>query len=187
MTQPRCLGHLLGSRRPPVNVVAGLQSDLTNEFALCPAIAFPKRMSRENRPRDRQTSRHPGERGSSPSRVSPGSVAAPVRGTQRFRRDGRPWIYSPSETVPPIRTHPGRFTDESPEGARCRISRASGYDQLRNALVRAACFEACQLFWVSEAAQVLEDVCAGIEIRVRTLGHRAHRSRSLLQLASTLH
>src|SRR5580698_4237711 len=46
MTQPRCLGHLLGRRRPPVNVVAGLQSDLTNEFALRPAIAFPKRMSR---------------------------------------------------------------------------------------------------------------------------------------------
>src|ERR1017187_858558 len=46
MAQPRRLGHLLASGRPPVNIMASLQPDLANELALRPAIAFAKRMSR---------------------------------------------------------------------------------------------------------------------------------------------
>src|SRR5437879_2841741 len=45
MAHARCLGHLLESRRPPVDVVPGLQPELANELALRPAIAFTKRMS----------------------------------------------------------------------------------------------------------------------------------------------
>jgi hypothetical protein len=66
-------------------------------------------------------------------------------------------------------------------------SRNRSLDQLRDAAMRPACFETFQLFRVSQTAQVFEDVCAGIEVRVRILGHRAHRSRFLFRLASTLH
>ena len=44
-------------------------------------------------------------------------------------------------------------------------------DQLRNASMGLARFKVFQEFRVSEIAQVLEDACAGIEIRVRILGH----------------
>jgi len=44
-------------------------------------------------------------------------------------------------------------------------------DQLRNVSMGLARFKAFQEFRVSEIAQVLEDACAGIEIRVRVLGH----------------
>jgi hypothetical protein len=50
-----------------------------------------------------------------------------------------------------------------------------------------ACFKASEKFRVSETAQVLEDACAGLEIRGRILGHRAHRSGSPLQLESSVH
>ena len=45
MAQPGRLGRLGACRGPPVNVRAGFQSDLPNELALRPAIAFAKRMS----------------------------------------------------------------------------------------------------------------------------------------------
>src|SRR5258708_1118074 len=65
--------------------------------------------------------------------------------------------------------------------------RNGSIDQLSNATVGSTCFKAFQQFRVSETAQIFEDVCAGIEIRVRIPGYRAHRSRSLLQQALTLH
>ena len=192
MTQPRCLGHLLGRRRPPVNVVASLQSDLTNEFALCPAIAFPKRMSSIQIAEKigRAIGKHRGiqvsevvlhreflqdllqrrfeERSDSEEMAALGYVHRP--------KLSRPFVHV-LEDVPMNRL---KMRDvESP--------RHEGINQLRNAPVRAACFEARQLFWVSETAQVLEDVCAGIELRVRILGRRAHRLRSLLRLESIPH
>jgi len=44
-------------------------------------------------------------------------------------------------------------------------------DQFGNAPVCTSRFELLKKLWVSEAAQVSEDGCAGIEIRVRTPGH----------------
>ena len=65
-------------------------------------------------------------------------------------------------------------------------SRQGSIDQLCNAPVRLAGFKARQKFRVSEIAQVPEDVCAGIYLRVQIPGRRAHRSRSLLWPASTV-
>ena len=66
-------------------------------------------------------------------------------------------------------------------------SREGVVDQLRDPSVGSSCLEAFQVFRISETAQVLEDVCAGIELRVRILGRRAHRLRSLLRLESIPH
>jgi hypothetical protein len=67
------------------------------------------------------------------------------------------------------------------------LSREGIVDQLRDTLVGPARLEALQLSRISETAQVPQDTCAGIEIRVRILGCRAHRLRSLLRLESIPH
>jgi hypothetical protein len=88
----------------------------------------------------------------------------------------RPFIYIP-EGVPMDRFQVGEI----------ELSREGVVDQLRDPSVGSSCLEAFQVFRISETAQVLEDVCAGIELRVRILGRRAHRLRSLLRLESIPH
>jgi hypothetical protein len=44
-----------------------------------------------------------------------------------------------------------------------------GFDQLGEASMGASCFECVEFSLISETAQVFEDGCAGIEVRVRTL------------------
>ena len=54
----------------------------------------------------------------------------------------------------------------------CNIEPAGqrGFEQLGEASMCIASLKCCEFLRVSETAQVFEDVCAGVQIRIRTLG-----------------
>jgi len=176
VAQPRSLGHFFHSCRSPVYVVAGLQPELTNELSLRPAIAFTKWMGGV------QLADEVGGAVDKVLDVKSNEMLLGCELRQNLLQRGFEKSRQPKEMASLRDVHGPKLSrpfvhileNEPMDRFQMRDieSACNGIiDQLRNASMGLARFKAFQEFRVSEIAQVLEDACAGIEIRFRILGH----------------